>query len=64
MKARLRSAEKQEQNIKYIVETMKASENARKIELKETKDLLGYSGETIRHLERKNITVHLSCQKI
>ena len=64
LKARLRSAEKQEQNIKYIEETMKASENARKIELKETKDLLGYSGKTIRHLERKNITAQLSCQKI
>ena len=54
MKARLKSAEKQEQNIKYIVETMKASENARKIELKETKDLLGYSRGKMRHLE--NIT--------
>ena len=55
MKARLRSAEKQEQNVKYVVETMKASENARKIELKETKDLLGYSRGKMRHLE--NITV-------
>ena len=55
MKARLRSAEKQEQNVKYIVETMKASEKVRKIELKETKDLLGYSREKMRHLE--NITV-------
>ena len=34
---------------------MKASENARKIELKETKDLLGYSRGKMRHLE--NITV-------
>ena len=56
MKARLKSAEKQDQNIKYIVETMKSSENARKKELKDTKDILDYSRDKIRDLE--NITIH------
>ena len=40
--------------MKYIVNTMKSSENARSKELQETKDLLQYSREKIKHLE--NIT--------
>jgi len=56
LKARLKSVEKQEENMKYIVDTMKSSENARKKELQETKDLLQYSRGKIKHLE--NITEH------
>ena len=55
LKARLKSAEKQERNIKNIVETLKSSDNARKTELKETKDLLEYSREKIRNLENTTV---------
>merc|ERR1712142_952755 len=62
LKARLKSAEKQEKSIKYIVDTMKSSENARKKELQETKDLLKYSRAQIKHLE--NITEHQTLEML
>ena len=55
LKERLKSAEKQEENIKYIVETLKSSDKARLRELKDTKDLLQFSQDKIQHLE--NVTV-------
>ena len=55
MKERLKLAEKQEENMKYIVDIMKSNEDARNKELKKTKELLEYSKNQIKQLE--NITI-------